>query len=362
MSKTKNILICVTGLTPQIVTETLYCLTVQKKIKIDELYILTTSRGKDVILGKDKSPTTPKTSLKEEIVKLCKQYKVFRPQFENTDTHIITAREESTELSDIRTDKENILFPNKVADFLRLKTASPDTKVYCSISGGRKTMSVHLAAALSLFGREEDKLLHVLTGEKFEFRGFFPLNKTEEKAVELAEIPYIRLRSVIAEDVNVTRSYYDLVKETQFRLKSLTDKTRIILKAETKEVKYGIKSIQLEPVEFAFYFKFLEKKLDGADTLSTGYLADTEFARSIYEFIKEKYPYHYFDESKRKPWWQVGFGREAIRSKRSKINKKLSILFDDERSASEFFISSRRDYGNTDFLVKADKSKLKLSY
>lgn len=362
MSRPKNLLICVTGLTPQIVTETLYCLTVQKKIKIDELYVLTTSRGKDVILGKDQSPTTPKTLLKDEIAKLCKQYKVARPQFENNENYIITAREESTELSDIRTDKENILFPNKVAEFLRQKTSEPDTRIYCSISGGRKTMSVHLAAALSLFGRENDKLLHVLTSEEFEFRGFFPLDKNEDSALELAEIPFIRLRSVLGDEVNILRSYYDLVKETQIRLKSLTDKTRIILKAETKEVKFGINSVQLEPVEFAFYFKFLEKKLDGADTLSIGFLADTEFARSVYEFIKEKYPYHYFDESKRKPWWLVGFGREAVRTKRSKINKKISVLFEDEFTANQFFISSIRDYGNTNFFVKADTPKLKLSY
>lgn len=358
----KNILICVTGLTPQIVTETFYCLAVQKKIKIDELYVLTTLRGKSVILGKDNAPNTPKTSLKDELNNLCKHYKVHKPLFENSDKHIITAREESLELSDVRTDKQNILFPNRAAEFLREKTSEPDTAIYCSISGGRKTMSVHLAAALSLFGRENDKLLHVLTSEEFEFKGFYPLSKKEDKALELAEIPFIRLRSVLGNEVNLKNTYYDFVEQTQKQLKALTDKTRLILKAETKEVRYGLNSIQLEPLEFAFLFKFLEQKLDGNEPLSIGYLADVHFAILVNEFIREKYPYHYFDDKKRSPWWKVGFGREAIRTKRSKINKKLAVLFDDDITANDFCIQSIRDYGNTSFFVKADKEKIKLSY
>lgn len=363
MSKSKkNILICVTGLTPQIVTETFYCLTFQQKIKIDELYVLTTLRGKSVILGKDKAPQTPKTALKEELNNLCNKYRISKPLFENNDKHIITAKEESIELSDIRTDKQNILFPNKAAEFLREKTADPDTTIYCSISGGRKTMSVHLAAALSLFGRENDKLLHVLTSEEYEFKGFYPLSKKEDKALELAEIPFIRLRSVLGDEVNLKNTYYEFVEQTQKQLKALTDKTKLILKTENKEVRYGLNSIQLEPIEFAFLFKFLENKLDGKEPLSIGYLADVEFAAQVYDFIREKYPYHYFDDKKRSPWWRVGFGREAIRSKRSKINKKISSLFDDDITGDEYCLQSIRDYGNTSFYIKANSDKIKLSY
>ena len=40
-----NILIAVSGSTPQILTETLYNLVVQRKIPIDEIYVLTTTHG-----------------------------------------------------------------------------------------------------------------------------------------------------------------------------------------------------------------------------------------------------------------------------------------------------------------------------
>jgi len=76
----KNILICVTGLTPQIVTETLYCLTKLKKVKIDELYVVTTTRGRDVIMGIDEKINLP--PLKNELKRMCDKYKINNPKFE----------------------------------------------------------------------------------------------------------------------------------------------------------------------------------------------------------------------------------------------------------------------------------------
>lgn len=361
MSK-KNILICVSGLTPQIVTETLFCLAVKEKIPIDEIYVLTTKRGRDVILGLDEHPSTPKTALSKEIKNLCKHYKIRKPKFEENDTHIIVAKEESIELSDIRSDKDNILFPNRVASFIREKTADPNNALYCSITGGRKSMSVHLANALSLFARENDKLLHVLTSEENEFKGFYPMNKKEAKELEFSEIPFIRLRSILGSEIKNLKNYSDFVEQTQKQLKALTDKTKIILKTDTREVKFGMNSVKLEPQEFAIYFKMLELKQEGKEKFSVGHLTDIEFAQAVFSFMKEKYPYYYFDENKKKPWWEKGFRPEAIRSKRSKINKCLLTLFEDDVTANQFLISSEREYGNTKYFIKADKDKIKLSY
>jgi CRISPR-associated protein (TIGR02584 family) len=358
----KNILICVSGLTPQIVTETLFCLAVKEKTPVDEIYVLTTKRGREVILGKDTHPATPKTSLKTEIENLCKRYKIRKPLFAENDNHIIVAKEEAIELPDIRSDKDNILFPNKVCEFLRLKSTDPNCILYCSITGGRKSMSVHLSFALSLFGRENDRLLHVLTAEQNEFKGYYPKNKKETKELELSEIPFIRLRSILGGKINNLKNYSDFVEETQKQLKVLTDKTKIILKTNSKEVKFGLESVQLEPQEFAIYFKLLEMKQEGKEKLSIGYLTDTDFAQAVYNFMHEKYPYYYFDAKKKNPWWQKGFRHEAIRSKRSKINKCLLSLFDDEVTADQFLIRSEREYGNTKYFIKAAKDKIKLSY
>jgi len=362
---TKNILICVSGLTPQIVTETLYCLSVQKNVRIDGIYVLTTKRGRDVILGIDKDPKTPKLPLRNELENLCSRYKITIPKFENNDEHIVVTKEESLELSDIRTDKHNILFPNKTCEFIRKLSLNPDNILYCSISGGRKTMSVHLAVALSLFGREKDKLLHVLTNPENEFKEFYPKNKNEEEELELSEIPFVRLRSIISSQIPTSKfskmKYDEIVSFTQKQLKKATYKGVLQLVTENKELRFADNTIRFEPLEFAIYYFFVESKLEGQNKFSIQELISTNTAFRILEFLKQYYPYYDSKLNTKKPWWKTGFDAADLRSKRSKINKKLCELIGDVDIQDEFIISSYNSYSNTSYGIKADKNKFRLS-
>lgn len=362
----KNILICVTGLTPQIVTETLYCLTVQKKKNIDELYILTTLKGKNVLTGRDKGSSKNKSSLKAEVKKLCKTYKIPVPKFEETSKYIITAQEESVELPDIRTDRHNKLFPNKVTEFIKQKTSDPNNILYCSISGGRKTMSVHLANALSLFGREEDKLLHVLTSEENEFKGYFPKTLAEDKALVLSDIPFVRLRSIITASLSkkelFKKSYIQIVKFAQDRLKVVSDTRKLILNIPAKEVMFGDLSIKLEPLQFALYFKIIEKKIDTGKSYSINEIISPRFGKEIKEFLEQQVPTYHLMEGMINPWWKKGFDAQSFRSKRSKINKQLEKLFTDKNYFGEYFISSTKIYGASLYSVNADVKKIGIIY
>lgn len=359
----KNILICVTGLTPQIVTETFYCLTVQKKIKIDELYIITTKRGRDVVLGNDTAAHTPKSLLKNELINLCKKYKIKIPVFDNNDKHIITAKEESLELSDIRTDKHNVLFPNKVCEFISRLSSDQTSTLYCSISGGRKTMGVHLAFALSLFGRENDKLLHVLTSEENEFKGFFPVNKIQDSVLQLSEIPFVRLRSLLSENITkdnfFQKKYDEIVSITQQRLKVLSDPGKFILRVETKEFQFNDSRLSIEPLIFTIYFKFVEMKLENKNALTNSFIQD-EFHHCVRDFMIEKYNRFYDDKTS--GWWNKGFHKITypIFEKITKINKSISNLIADPVLAEQFKISSERSYGRTSYSIKADKVKFKI--
>ena len=49
MNKKRNILVTVTGMSPQIVTETLYALVVQQQWLPDEVHVLTTGAGAEKI-------------------------------------------------------------------------------------------------------------------------------------------------------------------------------------------------------------------------------------------------------------------------------------------------------------------------
>jgi len=254
----------VSGLTPQIITETLFCLLKIKKISIDEIYVVTTSRGRDVIIGKDKTIEYP--VLQSEIKRMCEKYKFKVPKFDNSDTHIITAKEESIELNDIRNDSDNILMPNKICEVIKQKSANREHILHCSISGGRKTMSTYMGFALSVFGRENDKLYHVLTSDKFEFKNFFPENKIEEKALEIAELPYIRLRDLIAKKTSNQSfsklKYIDLVNITQ---KELSYSYGDVLTIDHKRSKFIYRDnspVHIPPKLLKFYKFILDKKRD----------------------------------------------------------------------------------------------------
>jgi CRISPR-associated protein (TIGR02584 family) len=363
----KNILVCVSGLTPQIITESLYCLSVKEKIPIHEVYVITTARGKDVILGKDKHPATPKSSLKNEIEELCKTYKLNPPSFENNSNHIIVAREESVELPDIRSDVHNKLFPNKVNDFIRLKSHEKETVIYAVISGGRKSMSVHLSFALSLFGRENDKLLHVLTSEEHEFKGFYPKNKKEHKSLELSEIPFVRLRSLISSEFAdkklLSKNYIDIVNFAQKQLKIVTAQSKLFIDIPSAQLIFNSSKIKLEPLEFALYFSFVDRIVSSKNTsIPIQTINSAEFGATVASFISEYFPHYYFNESIKRPWWKFGFEPESFRSKRSKINDKISSILDDPDMFDMFKIDSIKKYFETSYCVKADKNKFKINF
>ncbi len=52
-----------------------------------------------------------------------------------------------------------------------------------------------------LFLRVKGRLLHVLTSEENEFKGFYPLNKRKAAALQLADIPFVRLRSLLSYEI-----------------------------------------------------------------------------------------------------------------------------------------------------------------
>jgi CRISPR-associated protein (TIGR02584 family) len=359
-----NILICVSGLTPQIVTETLFCLAVKDKITINEIYVITTKRGREVILGKDAHPATPKTSLKTEIENLCKKYKIKKPLFQENDSHIIVAKEESIELSDIRSDKDNILFPNKVCSFIREKTIDPKNILHCSITGGRKSMSVHLANALALFAREDDRLVHVLTKEENEFKGFYPANKKEAKDLQLSQIPFVRLRSLLSHEIKgeklIELNFDEIVSYTQAQLKIISDKNLLVCDFDKRELRYCLETISFEPLEFLIYYFFIDTKIKGTNKTPIAQILSNDFSNKLVTYLENYFPsYHIKDKNKYK-WLTKGFQSSDFLAKKSKINKKIHDLITDQDIASQFTIETEKIYGESKYFIPASKERFKI--
>lgn len=205
----RRILICVTGLSPQIVTETLYALSVSQQPPWvpDEIRLITTQRGAE----------NARLSLLSDspgwFHSLCRDWQL--PPIAFDASHIEVLKDaDGNPLDDIRDDQDNQRAADGIADLVRRLTEGDHTEIHASIAGGRKTMGFFMGYAMSLWGRPQDKLSHVLISAPFESRPEFfyptptphviqarapgqdPLDASTAK-VWLGDIPFVRLRKLL---------------------------------------------------------------------------------------------------------------------------------------------------------------------
>lgn len=241
----RTILVAVVGESPAVVTETLWALAREKGESVDEVRVITTSRGKRTIVG---------TLLDNGRVRFdgcCRECGLNPEQVKFGEDTIEVLTDGVSELADIRNSRENQLAADRICELIRGWTAEPGTRLHCSAAGGRKTMGIYLTMAMMLYGRAEDRLWHVLVEpEDFERCKDFlhPYRKPRRLAVrdkagkvirqlstadvrlDLAEIPFVRLRELDpAEVAQGTRSYSQIVGEAQGRLRFLSEAVSVTI-------------------------------------------------------------------------------------------------------------------------------------
>ena len=214
MSDKKTVLVVGIGTSPAVMTETVWALAHQAEpIVPDEIVVITTKSGKDVLCTKIMSGAPSvwnrlKTALAKE--KIAIDGKLV---FGDTSIRVIPDAD-GNEASDLRTGVDNLRAADFMLGELRKYTADSATTVLCSIAGGRKTMSALLFSCMSLLGREEDKVYHVLIPPEYECgmnpQFFFPEKGVKhellygelkgkripsmEIEIELFEVPFVRMR------------------------------------------------------------------------------------------------------------------------------------------------------------------------
>lgn len=164
----KRVLLAVCGLTPQVITETLYALHREGRM-VDAVRVLTTRAGKGVINAHLLQPEGG------EYYRFMNDYGIDVGTVDFAHRHVITAADEyGTEMDDIGTEEESELFLRYCMELAFELTLDPDASVYFSIAGGRKTMGASLALAAQCYGRPQDRIFHVLVSPEFESsRDFF---------------------------------------------------------------------------------------------------------------------------------------------------------------------------------------------
>ena len=171
----KKILLAVSGMSPQIVTETVYALAHQQPPFIpDEIHLISTTSGAKKANLELLHPKTGKFH------QLCRDYNLPAIQF-NADSIVVITDKDSNPLDDIKTPTQNEAAADFITNVVSRLTRDNDAAVHVSIAGGRKTMGYYLGYALSLYGRAQDRLSHVLVTERYEsLRDFFyPTSNSE---------------------------------------------------------------------------------------------------------------------------------------------------------------------------------------
>lgn len=204
-----RILIAVSGKSAQILTETVYALIHQQPaFRPTEIHLISTIDG----------ARHARLNLLEGeawFLRLCRDYNLDTSTFNAARIHTITDAK-GRPLADIRTPADNEAAADFITDFIREHAARDDAAVHVSMAGGRKTMGYYAGYALSLYGRDQDRLSHVLVTEGFEGQpGFYyptptssPVKRADdfyldaaEARVDLANIPFVRMGDELPDKV-----------------------------------------------------------------------------------------------------------------------------------------------------------------
>ena len=226
---TQTILLAVVGMSPAVLTETIWALAQEPApVLPHRVVVVTTVAGRRKIEQQLFAPIPQFgnrcawDALREGLVKQGHSL-TGRLRFGATpdDIRVITALDPATgrsqELADIRNPAENEAAADFLLEQVRTVAENPDSHLLASIAGGRKTMGALLYACMTLAGRETDRLTHVLVSEPYETlpEFFFPAQPggpvagrdsqpfdPQKAKIELADVTFVPLRNLFLKELN----------------------------------------------------------------------------------------------------------------------------------------------------------------
>lgn len=275
----RRILLMVTGRTPQVVTETLYAIAVRPQPPArpfipTEVHLITTAEGaQDARLAL----LDPQGGW---FHRLCADYGLNGIAFDASHIHTITGPD-GRPAEDIRTAAEHDACADLITERVRAFTADPDAALHVSLAGGRKTMTYYLGNALTLFGRPQDRLSHVLVPPPYETnREFFypspasrpiyvaPLNRyfdAQEAEVTLAEIPLVRLRDSLPSRFKTLEQGQARFTEVVAAMQQALTPGAVTIDLRERCLRLADdRRIELPAADLAFYLWMAHRRLTGA--------------------------------------------------------------------------------------------------
>jgi CRISPR-associated protein (TIGR02584 family) len=337
----------VAGLSPQIVTETLYAFHQEGQVNLEnaELHLITTREGAH------RAELTLLTGESARLPRLIKDYSLPSIHFPPSHLHIIPDAQ-GRPLDDIRTPADNAAAADFITRMVREFTFETNNTLHVSLAGGRKTMGFYVGYALSLYGRMQDTLSHVLVSERFESHPefFYPTTEsriiytregkpldTRRAEVTLARIPFVRLRDELPEDALVQQVGFN---EAVSLLNAATQQPCAVVDTSQPHLWCNGIEVRLERMEWVLYLWFVERCCQQAPPLIPpieGY-PDVEQGQALLALI------HHFDLQdqlmlRSLDALEAGLDLNMLRARRSTLHRKLRRRLG-RRLAEHFMITN----------------------
>lgn len=261
----KTVLVSVVGMSPAVLTETVWALAQENPPVIpDEVVAITTSVGKEKI----KSELFIENPVWEALRSSLGASAEGKLRF-GADASIQVMGDGARDFPDISTVEENELCADAILRAIRQYSEEPETQIIASIAGGRKTMSALMLACMSLVGREQDRVCHVLADDDFIFVNkafYFPRNNQEVEAsqIQLSEIPFIRVRGWYKQETGQNPpSYSHMVSLFRKKAPEAIVWPKVVLQVNCFSVVIDETSLILPEAEFVAVWWFLRSRLKG---------------------------------------------------------------------------------------------------
>ncbi|MCF6246497.1 MAG: CRISPR-associated ring nuclease Csm6 [Desulfobacula sp.] len=373
----KNILLAVVGLSPQVITETLYALLEAGK-DIHEIIVITTRQGKERIYS------TLFAGEKGNFNQFLLEYDIPKDSilFNHGSIHVI-CDENGNVISDLTTEDENRHLLKLCLKLSFKLTNMPGSAIYFSVAGGRKTMSSCLTLAAQLYGRPQDRLCHVLISPEFESNPcfYYPpkintsiklknkdgetfYKNTKYAKINLVNIPFVSIRNYLANE------HLKEVKDPGTLMLSLVQDLKPTLRVDFTLKKIIYKNIELDlmPAHLALYgfFVLLKKKckkqIETCGSCTDCFLKNHEVLdrqseiTDTYKKLRGSRPVNEMQGE-----GIVNLDNDNLRSFKSKIKKLLETRFGSQ-ALKEIEIASIGSRPDTRYGIRIDKSKLEIVF
>jgi CRISPR-associated protein (TIGR02584 family) len=279
MPRWREVLIVTGGVTPQVVTETIYALATRHNDPIvPSKIICVVTKG---VVGRFGAELETALSGLQRQLGLTADWDRRERAWHTglKGLYLELPTDGSRAIDDIRSEIDAVRFGDLMSAIVRTETAHHDSRVHLSLAGGRKTMSFYGGAAMSLFGRPQDELSHILV-HPTDFEGcvdyWHPTPwphavrhrdgrqlDANNATVELALIPYLRVRNNLPEIIlSRDLDYSSYVAQ----INALLDPSQLSIKlvTATRSIHVsGITELVLSNQEFALYQLMSEWRLKG---------------------------------------------------------------------------------------------------